>query len=128
MCSHLKPQDPEIYRRNLIVLLNNFENHLKNSELRTQVLELVPAVGMLRRLGASLVQDADTGSARARILSYMKKYKGKVLSGDELMIVGGISEYARRVRELRVEFGWQILTGMTVKNMDLQEIAILLGD
>lgn len=128
MCSHLKPQDPEIYRRNLIVLLNNFENHLKNSELRTQVLELVPAVDMLRRLGASLVQDADTGSARARILSYMKKYKGKVLSGDELMIVGGISEYARRVRELRVEFGWQILTGMTVKNMDLQEIAILLGD
>jgi hypothetical protein len=45
----------------------------------------------------------------------MKKYVGIVLAGDELMVVAGISEYARRVRELRVERGWRILTGMTLK-------------
>lgn len=120
--------DPETYRRNLVTLLNNFETHLKSSELRTQVRTLIPAVGMLRNLGASLMQSTDGNSARSRILAYMKKYAGIVLSGDELMVVAGISEYARRVRELRVEYGWQILSGMTLKNMEQEEIASLLGN
>ena len=33
------------------------------------------------------------------------------------MVVAGISEYARRIRELRVELGWQILSGVTVADM-----------
>ena len=125
MAKHSKPSDPEKYRRRLVELLENFEEHLKSSELRTQVLELVPASDLLQNLGASLVQGPDTSSARARILAYMKKYVGIVLSGDELMVVAGISEYARRVRELRVEHGWRILTGMTLKNMEPEELEAL---
>ncbi len=115
MAKHSKPGDPEQYRRQLVELLENFEEHLKNSELRIQVLELIPATDLLQNLGASLIQGPDNGSARARILAYMQKYVGVILSGDELMVVAGISEYARRVRELRVEYGWRILTGMTLK-------------
>lgn len=124
MAKHSKPGDPEKYLRKLVELLENFEEHLKNSELRTQVLELVPATDLLQNLGASLIQGPDTSSARARILAYMQKYVGIVLSGDELMVVAGISEYARRVRELRVEYGWRILTGMTLSSMEPEELEV----
>lgn len=120
MAKHAKPGDPEKYRRKLVELLEHFETYLKNSELRTQVLKLIPAVALLQNLGASLIQGPNIGSARARILEYMKKYAGTVLSGDELRIVAGISEYARRVRELRVEHGWRILIGIYVLEEDRQ--------
>jgi len=32
-------------------------------------------------------------------------------------VVSAIQEYARRVRELRVQFGWSIITGITAKEM-----------
>ena len=127
MVKHAKPGNVEKYRLQLVELLENFEEHLKSSELRTQVLELIPATKLLQNLGCSLIQGPDTGSARERILSYMKKYVGVVLFGEELMIVAGISEYARRIRELRVQFGWKILTGVTLKNMEPEEIQELLG-
>jgi hypothetical protein len=44
-----------------------------------------------------------------------------VIAGDELLVVSGIQEYARRVRELRVQFGWSIASGMTIKEMDKDE-------
>lgn len=33
------------------------------------------------------------------------------------MVVSGISEWARRVRELRVQFGWSIYSGITFRDM-----------
>lgn len=52
-------------------------------------------------------------SARDRILAYLKENVGEKVSGRELAQVGGISEFARRIRELRHECGgWQISTGM----------------
>lgn len=128
MTIHSRPGNPEVYRRRLIELLTNFEDCLKNSDLRAQVLALVPANRILQNLGASLIPLADNGSARDRILHYLKKYVGIVLSGDELMVVAGISEYARRVRELRVEHGWRILTGMTLKNMETEELSLLFNN
>ena len=56
-------------------------------------------------------------SARGRILAYLRKHPFKVIAGDELMVVSGIGEWARRVRELRVQFGWWIYSGVTIKNM-----------
>lgn len=41
------------------------------------------------------------------------------------MVVAGISEYARRVRELRVQYGWKILTGVTLQTMSREEIKYL---
>jgi len=50
------------------------------------------------------------GSKR-RILDYFLRNKGRVLSSDEIRKASGnVSEWARRVRELRDEEGYQILT------------------
>lgn len=40
-----------------------------------------------------------------------------VINGDELLVVSGIQEYARRLRELRVQQGWAIASGVTIKEM-----------
>ncbi len=128
MAKHATSGTAEEYRLQLIELLENFEEHLKSSELRIQVLELVPATKLLQSLGSSLIHGPDICSARARILAYMQKYVGIVLSGEELMVVAGISEYARRIRELRVQLGWKILTGVTLKNMEQEEIVELFGN
>ena len=49
-----------------------------------------------------------TQSARARILDYFKQNVGKVVNKEELIEVANISDWARRVRELRDEFGYRI--------------------
>ena len=51
-----------------------------------------------------------TGS-KTRILAYLLANMGRVLSSDEIRAASGnVSEWARRVRELRDEEGYQILT------------------
>lgn len=125
MPKHSKPGDPETYRRRLAAALENLEARLKDGELRGQVLELVAAAQLLQNIGASLIQGPNNGGAKARILVYMQKHVGVILSGEELMTVAGISEYARRIRELRVEHGWRILTGMTLAHMDPEEVSAL---
>lgn len=50
--------------------------------------------------------------ARKRILEYfLEKGVGTPVSGQELRRISGIQEWARRVRELRVEEGWDIRHG-----------------
>lgn len=51
-----------------------------------------------------------TGGARGRLRSYFLSHLGEVLDSDTLRKVAGISEWARRIRELRNEEGYQILT------------------
>ena len=113
MARRSKKDDPEVLRRKLVDLLQRFEHHLKSGNLRNQVKELVPAHHHLRDLGSSLINEPDTESGRDRILAYLKKYAGEVLAGGELMVVAGIDDYARRIRELRVQFGWAILSGVS---------------
>ncbi len=49
--------------------------------------------------------------ARDKLRSYFLTNIGKVMSSNELReVAGGITEWARRVRELRTEEGYQILT------------------
>lgn len=49
--------------------------------------------------------------ARANLRDYFLQNLGKVLNSDELRVASGdISEWARRIRELRNEEGFQILT------------------
>ena len=66
---------------------------------QAEVRELMAQVGA--RIGLP------TG-ARARILRYLLVTKGKVVDKEELSGVSGIYEWARRVRELRLEEGWPI--------------------
>jgi hypothetical protein len=94
-------------------LLTDFAEKLQHDDLRAKVLALVPAFRKLRDLGSSLIPMSDAGSARDRILAYLLRYPHQIIDGDELAVISGISEWARRVRELRVEFGWWIYSGYT---------------
>ena len=51
------------------------------------------------------------GGARAKLRAYFLENVGRVMDSSELReVAGGISEWARRVRELRTEEGYLILT------------------
>jgi hypothetical protein len=53
------------------------------------------------------------GSARDRMLCYLQKHAGQVVEGSTLESVAGISAWARRIRELDVELGYNIATNVT---------------
>jgi hypothetical protein len=92
--------------------LEQYSAALANLSLRQRVIRLIDLQASFRRLGKALVAEAgfSTGSARARIRQYLVAHAGQVIDGTELAVIGGISEYARRIRELREE-GLTILTG-----------------
>lgn len=108
--------NPELIRTQLSEALDKFGVELVHSELRERVQALVPAFHLLRALGSSLINE-NIPAARDRIIFYLRTYPQKIIHGDELMVVSGISEWARRVRELRVELGWSILSGLTAKEL-----------
>jgi len=127
MCP-LREKDPESIRKELQTLISNFEEELRKEELRPKVLSLVQFLGKFRALGISLSDyDYKKTSARERILNYFQKYPLTVINGDELFVISGIQEYARRVRELRVQFGWSIVSGLTAKEM-VQEDEFVIED
>ncbi|WP_248914538.1 HNH endonuclease [Pseudomonas moorei] len=109
--------DPESLRLRLLELIKNFGHELNHGDLRARVIALVPTFHALRDLGSSLIPKSSAASARDRIILYLVTYPRKVIKGDELMVVSGIGEWARRVRELRVEQGWSIVTGVTAAEM-----------
>jgi len=112
-----KNTDSEILRARLLELIKLFDPGLQSKDLRKKVIALVPAYRTLKDLGSSLIPKEDASSAQDRIIFYLKFYSRQIVSGDELMVISGINEWARRVRELRVEFGWSIVTGVTLKEM-----------
>jgi hypothetical protein len=82
------------------------------SEIRRDVLRLAEAVQHIRRLGrVRMVNVTSAKAASKRILAYMRLFVGEVIQGKELQVVSGIQEFARRVRELRVQQGYNISTG-----------------
>ena len=115
------PTDPEAVRQKVASLISNFEAELRSGELRTKVLALVPIFHGLRDLGKALIPSQYASAARDRILYYFREYPGTIINGDELLVVSGIQEYARRLRELRVQFGWTIVSGVTIKEMREEE-------
>ena len=54
-----------------------------------------------------------TTGGQARILRYLQLRLGEVVTKDELSGVAGIYEWARRVRELRMDQGWAIHSSVT---------------
>jgi 5-methylcytosine-specific restriction endonuclease McrA len=85
------------------------------------VLALIPAFYLLRDLGSSLIPKQEASAARDRILAYFRKYPFVVIHGDELMVVSGIQEWPRRLRELRREYGWAIASGVTLREMSHED-------
>lgn len=121
MSRKAKATDTKAIYGELLSLIQNFEIELRTDDLRAKVISLVPVCHSLRSLGSSLIPRESASSARNRILFYFQKYPHIVIKGDELMVVSGIQEWARRVRELRVQFGWSIVTGVTAKEMNQEE-------
>ncbi len=118
---------PETIKKDLIRLLSDFDNHLKKGDLRTKVQALIPAFHLLRDLGCSLIPYQEAQAARERILAYFCKYPLLVIHGDEIMVVSGIQDWPRRIRELRREFGWAIASGVTIKEMLEEDDLFLAG-
>ena len=96
MARQPKRNDPAALLRRLEDLLANFERESQSSDLHRKVLALVPANTALRSLGSSLIDKQYAKSARDRILFYLRKYPRTIISGNELMVVAGIGEWARR--------------------------------
>lgn len=118
MARQSKPRNPEVLRTELIELLNQFEELLESGVLREKVKHLVPANHVMRDLGASMVVKDDGTFESAgikRMLIYLQSCVGEIVEGDELMVVSGIQDYPRRIRQLRVQLGWAIISGKTVK-------------
>lgn len=113
--------DPEAIRKELLAGLEDFGARLDADDLRARVRALIPASHLLRDLGVSAVRELGAKAARDRILAYLQEFPCTVIAGDELGIVSGISEYARRIRELRVEAGWPIYSGKTARAMAREE-------
>jgi hypothetical protein len=82
------------------------------AQLREEVLRLAEITASLRTLAKTRLRRlTEASAARDRILAYLKLFVGEVVAGKELQVVSGIQEFARRIRELRVEFGYNISTG-----------------
>lgn len=118
-----KRGNAEALRRRLVALFTEFEQQLSSDSLREQVRALIPAYDHLADLGASLPPAEDGDSGFARLLSYLRRFQGDVIAGEELRVVSGIQDYPRRIRELRVEHGWKILSGGTLRELREEEIS-----
>jgi hypothetical protein len=105
--------DPQELIHRIDTLLAEFETAYGNLTLREKVLRLVDILKTTKALGVSVVRadGCDARDARERIRLYLVANVGVTLSATELEVVAGISEYGRRIRELRVEKGYKIITG-----------------
>ena len=65
-------EQPEEIKQALVNILEEFEESLKAGDLREQILKLVPANILIRKLGMSLDGLDHAASARYRILSYIR--------------------------------------------------------
>lgn len=91
--------------------LTRFKRKYKGLTWRQKVLLLVDVTGGIRKLGKSTNPAAARLGSRDRLRIYLQEHVGIVVFAGELQVVSGISEYARRVRELRVQDGYKIITG-----------------
>lgn len=111
--------NPETAKDELISLISNFSALSRNEgyDMREHVLTLIPAFHLLRQFGINIIPDGSSMAARDRILVYLQKYPETVIDSEELLVVSGITDYMRRIRELRTQFGWPVLSGSTVQAM-----------
>lgn len=112
--------NPEELRLKLLDLLRDLPERLHGGSMGEQVCSLVEVNLHLRALGASIgasLAPEEGGSGRARLLAYLRVQVGQIVHTEELMIVAGIGDYPRRIRELRGDHGWPIISGLAVRDM-----------
>lgn len=90
--------------------LNALANRLEDGKAAREDFDKVVAevVGTQREHFGPRPRARRGEGAKARILAYLSEHLGEAVHGDELAAVSGIQEWARRVRELRIEDGYEI--------------------
>lgn len=78
---------------------------------RDKVLLLVEISDKVRKLAIISNPAAAKVASRERIRLYLTEHLGVILAAAELEVVSGISDYGRRIRELRVQDGYKVYTG-----------------
>ncbi len=113
MARRRRTQDVDWLIRQIDERLGDFGRDRADMSLRDKVLHLVEIVEHTKDLGVSVVAEHgwNKGPARERIRLYLIEYTGQIIDRAELEVVAGISDYPRRIRELRVEQGYQIASG-----------------
>jgi hypothetical protein len=96
--------------------LKSFKADASKLSIREKVKRLVEISYKTKCLGVSAVVKHGLSETAAieRIKVYLQQNVGQIIKGEELEVVSGISEYARRIRQLRVEHGMKILTGASL--------------
>lgn len=117
MCENRNYASSAKYLEELNQVLLNFGELLGDGSLREHVLRFLPATDRLREVGASLIDPQLQWAGKERVLQYLRAHAGEVVDSNELLVVSGIGDYPRRIRELRKEAGWPILSGVTVKEL-----------
>lgn len=90
--------------------LAQYRRSYRGLSWREKVLLLVKVSGCVKKMGVNTNPATANVAARERIRLYLRENAGVIITAAELEVVSGISEYGRRVRELRVQDGYKILT------------------
>jgi hypothetical protein len=118
--------DPAQLQQSLLELLQVMPQRLRDGSVGEQVCELVRVHHLLRDLGATIgatLSPDDSDSGRGRLIAYLRSQVGRIVHTDELMIVAGIGDYPRRIRELRALHGWPIMSGLAVRDIRSDALA-----
>lgn len=93
--------------------LEAFGRDRRGLDLRQKVLALAEVYENVKDLGVNAVYEhgLDATAAIERTRLYFIEYPALVIDGIEIAVVSGISDYPRRIRQLRVESGYQIASG-----------------
>jgi DNA (cytosine-5)-methyltransferase 1 len=113
--SDMSEEEIEVLCEKLKGRIKELRTDLSEDEIRQSVQKLAETDEAIKEVGKSLFPEATSG--RERILKYLLQFPRTPISGKELGVVAGIKEYARRIRELRVEKGWPIYSGLTIREM-----------
>ena len=102
--------DPLDAYRNAVDRLAELERAVAAQQSQEQVLDTIMKLrlAVVQAYGGRRPRNPPGRGARTLILEYLQENLGSWVYGDELAAVSGIGEWARRVRELRVEGGYRI--------------------
>ena len=92
-------------------LITEYEREGATLPLRQQVSALMRMRDALQA-AAKATTLPGVRAGKTRILEYLRANVGEIVSSDELAVVSGIKDYQRRIRELRLEDGWPIVSGV----------------
>lgn len=92
------------------IILSQLKIDFEGLSWREKVLLTADALNTIKKIGIRTNFETSKISALKRLEFYFVQHAGIVISTRELEVVSGISEYGRRIRELRVQYGYKILT------------------